>query len=126
MDHSRSITTPEYTEGNAMIESSLDKISDNNNLMGQYQSVEFLIKELEVPYQVRIWENESESMNILVKESSSILPFLKVGDTLDTKFYSKGSTYPSEKMKAIVRHITKKREGRLKGHYLIGLKIVEG
>jgi hypothetical protein len=109
-----------------MIDRSLDKISGNTNVTGQYQSMEFSIKGLESPYQVRIWENVPESMNILVKESSSILPLLKVGDTLDTKFYSKGSIYPSENTRTIIRHITKKGQGPLKGHYLIGLKIVEG
>jgi hypothetical protein len=109
-----------------MIERSLDTISGNKDVTGRYQSVEFSIKGLELSYQVRIWENVSESMNILLKESSSILPLLKVGDTLDTKFYSKGSIYPSENMRTVIRHITKKRKGRLKGHYLVGLKIVEG
>ena len=108
-----------------MINRSLDKVLGRKDGMNQYHSVEFSIKGLELPYQVRIWENVSESMNILLKEDSSILPLLKVGDTLDTKYYSIGSVYPTENMRTIVRHITKKRNGRLKGHYLIGLKIIE-
>lgn len=63
-------------------------------------------------------------MSILVNEESSVLPLLKVGDTLDSKYYSDSSVYPSENMQTLIRHITKKKKGRLKGHYLIGLKII--
>ena len=108
-----------------MINRSPDKVSGSKDGINQYHSVEFSIQGLELPYQVRIWEKVSESMNILVKEGSSILPLLKVGDTLDTKYYSTGSVYPTENMRTTIRHITKKRKGRLKGHYLVGLKIIE-
>ena len=92
--------------------------------MNRYQSVEFSIKGLDFPYHVRIWDNASESMSILVNECSSVLPLLKVGDTLDSKYYSEDSVYPSENMRTVIRHITKNNNGRLKGHYLIGLKIL--
>ncbi len=89
-----------------------------------YQSVEFSIKGLEFPYQVRMWENASESMSILIKEDSNVLPYLKVGDTLDTKYYRGDSGYPSENMRTLIRQITKNDNGKLRGHYLIGLKII--
>jgi hypothetical protein len=92
--------------------------------MNQYHSVEFHIKGLELPYHVRIWDKASESMSILVNEGSSVLPLLKVGDTLDSKYYSANSIYPSENMQTLIRHITRNKNGRLKGHYLIGLKIL--
>lgn len=103
----------------------MDKRTDIKDVHDQYYSVEFSIKGLDLPYQVRIWENATESMNVLVKEGSSILPLLKVGDTLDTKYYSQGSIYPSENIRTVIRHITKNKKGRLKGHYLIGLKIID-
>ena len=102
-----------------------EKRLDKRNNIDQYHSVEFIIKGLDIPYQVRIWDSRSESMSVLVKEDSIVLPLLKVGDTLDTKYYSIGSVYPSEKMRTIIRYINKNRKGRLKGHYLIGLKIIE-
>lgn len=107
-----------------MINKPLGKGTDVRDHVDSYQSVEFSIKGLELPYHVRIWDNASESMSILVNEGSSVLPLLKVGDTLDSKYYSKGSVYPSENMRTIIRHITKNKNGRLKGHYLIGLKII--
>lgn len=108
-----------------MINRSSEKRTGIKDISDQYHSVEFSIKGLELPYHVRIWENARGSMNVLVKDGSSVLPLLKVGDTLDTKYYSKGSIYPSENIKTVIRHITKNNNGRLKGHYLIGLKIID-
>ncbi|MFC1866963.1 hypothetical protein ACFL0H_02355 [Thermodesulfobacteriota bacterium] len=107
-----------------MINSSSDKISDVKNRVDQYHSVEFSIKGLGLPHQFRIWDSFSGSMSVLIREDSSTLPLLKVGDTLDTKYYSVNSIYPSENMRTLIRHITKKSEGRLRGHYLVGLKIL--
>ena len=109
-----------------MINKPLENRSYSEGTFDHFHSVEFSIKGLELPYQVRIWDNESESMCILLKESSSVLPLLKVGDTLDSKYYSAGSVYPTQNMKTVIRHITKKNNGRLRGHYLIGLKILVG
>jgi hypothetical protein len=103
---------------------SINKGPEVNQNSSQYHSVEFSIKGLELPYQVRIWDNAAESMSILVREDSNVLQHLKVGDTLDSKYYSSGSVYPSENMRTLIRDITKNNKGRLKGHYLIGLKIV--
>ncbi len=36
------------------------------------------------------------------------------------------SAYPSDYQKTEVRHITRNDQGRLKGHYLVGLEILEG
>ena len=52
-----------------------------------YHSVEFSIKGIELTYQFKIWNTTNMSMCVLVKEDSAILPRLKVGDTLDMKFY---------------------------------------
>lgn len=91
----------------------------------QYHSVEFSIKGVELPYRFKIWNTSSMSMCVLVKENSAILPRLKVGDTLDMKFYSSESGYPTDSLRTTIRHITKD-EGRFKGHYLVALEILEG
>ena len=64
------------------------------------------------------------SMCFLVKEDSAILSRLKVGDTLDMKFYSEASHYPTDFLKTTIRHIAKD-EGRFRGHYLVALEILE-
>jgi hypothetical protein len=90
----------------------------------EYHSVEFSIKGIELPYQFRIWNTADMSMCVLVKEDSAILSRLKEGDTLDMKFYSGESGYPTNALKTMIRHILKD-EGRFRGHYLVALEILE-
>lgn len=91
----------------------------------QYYSAEFFVEGAEVLYQFKIWEAASSLLNVLVNENSQLLPRLKVGDTLDVKYYSNGSGYPSTYRKSAIKHITRSDEGRLKGHFLVGLEILE-
>jgi hypothetical protein len=91
----------------------------------KYHSVEFSIDGLCVPHQFRIWNIASTPMCVLVKKDSGILPLLSVGDTLNLKYYLTGSTHPTEYLKTAIQHITKHDQGRFKGHYLVGLQILE-
>ena len=91
-----------------------------------YRSAEFLVDGLNVPYQFRIWNMAPESICVLVNENSDLLPRLRVGDTLNVKYYSAGSSYAHDYQKTAIRHITKSDQGRLKGHYVVGLEILEG
>lgn len=90
-----------------------------------YYSAEFLVDGLEVSYQFKIWEKAPKAVSVLVKENSHLLQLLKVGDTLNVKYYSIKSAYPSDWQKTAIRHITWNDQGRLKGHYLVGLEIIE-
>lgn len=91
----------------------------------QYYSVEISIDRLEVIYQFRIWDIESTTMFILVKENSDILPWLKVGDKVNMKYYSTDLLYPFQYLDTEIQNIIKQDQGRLKGHYLVGLEISE-
>ena len=91
----------------------------------QFHSVEFSVRGIDIPYQFRIWDMSSACMYVLVNEYSDILPRLKVGDTLKMKYYSTDSVYRPECLKTAIRHITKNDQGRFKGHYLVGLEILE-
>ena len=90
----------------------------------RYYSAELHVDGVEVLYQFKVWDAASSSLSVLVNERSQILPRLKVGDTLDVKYYSSDSKYPSNYQKTAIRHITKNDEGRLKGHFLVGLEIL--
>jgi hypothetical protein len=90
-----------------------------------YYSAEFAVDGLAVSYQFKIWEKAPKAVSVVVKRNSDLLQLLKVGDTLNVKYYSIKSAYPSEWQKTAVRHITWNDQGRLKGHYLVGLDIVE-
>ena len=91
----------------------------------QYHSVEVELAGMIYPYQFKIRNNPSSSMCFLIKENSDILPRLKVGDILELKYYSAGSTHVSEPRKTVIREITKDDQGPFKGHYKVGLEIVE-
>lgn len=91
----------------------------------QFYSVEFSIRGIGVPYQFKIWDIFSPFMCVLVKEYSAIMSRLKVGDTLNMKYYSADSGYRPECLKTAIRHIVKNDQGRFKGHYLVGLEILK-
>ncbi len=110
-------------KGNGMRSESLER-PDRRGIQDQFHSVEIAIDGLDLPYQFKIWENGSTSMNVLIKEDSGVLPLLKVGDTFYMKYYSTKSIYPLENVKTAIRHITKNDRGRLRGHYLVGLEIL--
>ncbi len=75
---------------------------------------------------VPAWKKaESKFMCILVKEKSDILPRLKEGDVLSVKYHPTDSGNPSEYMETKIRHMTKNDHGRLKGHYIVDLEILE-
>jgi hypothetical protein len=90
-----------------------------------YYNAEFVVDGLEVSYQFKIWEKAPKAVSVLVKENSHLLQLLKVGDTLNVKYYSIKSAYPSDLQKTAIRNITWNDHGRLKGHYLVGLEILE-
>lgn len=90
----------------------------------QYYCAEFAIDGLAMPYQFKIWNFDSTSMAVLVNEKSDILPCLKVGKTFNVKYYSHKSPYPSDFMETSIRHITRNEQGRLRGHYIVGLEIL--
>ncbi len=102
----------------------VERRSEPRKTPQEYYAVEFSIEGLELPYQFRIWNMASRSMCVLVKEGSDILSRLKVGDTLNMKYYAGGSVVEPEYRTTAIRHITKSEDGRFKGHYLVGLEIL--
>lgn len=103
----------------------LERNSQGKGIAKQYYSAEFLIDGLELPYQFRIQDVSAPCLYVLVKENSDIVSRLKVGETLNVKYYSASSSPTKGYQKTAVRHITKNDRGRLKGHYLVGLEILE-
>jgi hypothetical protein len=102
-----------------------EKRPEQSKKADQYYSAEFLVEGMEVLYQFKIWDVNSSSLSVLVNQHSQILPRIKVGDTLNVKYYSIDSGYASDYQKTAIRNITRNDEGRLKGHFLIGLEILE-
>ena len=102
-----------------------DRRAESRSIVDKYSSVEFSIKELVYNYQFKIWEISPSGMSILVKEDSAVLEHVKVGDILDMKYYPVDLSEEPASLKTEIRHITKDDQDRFKGHYLIGLAIIE-
>ena len=76
-------------------------------------------------YQFRVQDVSSDGAGILIKENSKFLNLIEVGQIVDADFISPDGTEPTGSYKAEIRHITKPNKGKHKGHYLVGLSILE-
>jgi hypothetical protein len=76
-------------------------------------------------YQFRVKDVTSDGAGILIKEDSKFLNMIEVGQIVDTDFISPKGTDPTGNYRAEIRHITKPNKGIHKGHYLVGLSILE-
>ena len=103
----------------------LGRRSEPRETVDQYHSVEVDIASLDMVYQFKIWNISSKGMCILLREDSVVLNYIHVGDIMDMKYYLTESSRPAKHLKTKIQHITKEEHGRFKGHYLVGLSILE-
>jgi hypothetical protein len=101
-----------------------ERRSENRERVNEYFSVEFLVEGTETIYQFRIWDLSPHGMCVLVKSDSVLLSHVKVGQTLNMKYYRDDASKPVEYLTTEIRHITRDESGRFKDHYLIGLSII--
>jgi hypothetical protein len=102
-----------------------ERRTEARNHVNQYYNVELSIDGFNVTHKFRIWDKTPTSLSFLVNKHLDILPQLKVGDTLYTIYYPTDSFYPRVYLGTLIQHITKCDQGFLKGHYLVGLKVLE-
>ncbi|MBW2176394.1 MAG: PilZ domain-containing protein [Deltaproteobacteria bacterium] len=102
-----------------------DRRSDERKPPEKYYSVQFSIKDIGYFYQFKIWDISSQGMCILVGEDSSVVGHLNVGDVIKMQYYLSDSIGSTEDFETEISHITKKNQGRFKGHYLVGLAILD-
>ena len=102
-----------------------DRRIDDRNPPEQYHSVQFTTKGLNMAYQSKLWDISKKGMCILVRQDSIVMSHLKVGDILDMEYYSEKGKGHTDQAKTEIKHITKNEQGRFKGHYLVGLSIIE-
>jgi len=103
----------------------MNNLTDSGRETDCYYSVEFPVKGLAFQYQFKVRRIGAESMSILVREDSNILKRLRVGNILTMKYSPIDAACPSDYLDTAIMNITKNREGRFKGHYLVGLKIMK-
>jgi hypothetical protein len=94
-------------------------------IVDKYYSVELSIEELEPVYQFRIWNLSERGMCVLVREDSMVLNHLKEGKVFKMRYYPTDLPGQAEQLETMVRHISKDEQGRFKGHFMVGLSILE-
>lgn len=102
-----------------------EKRAELRKVLKRYYSVEFKLKETGTLYHFKLRDISSNSLGILVNEDSAVLEYLKVNDTLKMKYYPPEASGSAEVLKTQIIHITKKDGVSFKGHFLIGLAILE-
>ncbi|OEU63481.1 MAG: hypothetical protein BA867_12295 [Desulfobacterales bacterium S5133MH16] len=102
-----------------------EKRSELRKVLDRYYSVEFKLKETGGLYHFKLRDLSSKSLGILVNEDSAVLEHLAVNDILKMKYYPPEASSSAEFLTTKIIHITKKEHGSFKGHFLIGLLIIE-
>jgi len=110
---------------NSVNENSRERRYETRTVLNQYYSVEFRLRDIASTYQFKLRDISSKGMGILVHKGSEVLKYLKVGDTLDMKYLPPESAGLSQSLKTQIVHITQKDQDPFKGHFLMGLSIIE-
>lgn len=105
--------------------SNQDRRSEQRIPPDKYYSVQFSVKDLGYIYQFKIRDVSSRGLAILVDEKSKVLNYLKEGDIIEMKYYLSEAQGTTETFKTEISHISKDADQRFKGHYMIGLLILE-
>ena len=102
-----------------------EKRSEPRRILDQYFSVEFSVSSTLPVHQFKVRDISPTGIGILVNESSAILDHLEVGNVLEMKYNPRNSSDLPEYLKTEISHITKMEQGQYKGHYLVGMVILE-
>ena len=97
---------------------------DRGRDLDQFYCVEIPVR-VGIIYQFKIWQTEPMFMMILVKDNSKFLSLLDKNSKYNMKFYSDDFLYPYQELVTKIRDISLQENGRLRGHYLVSLEIIE-
>ena len=104
--------------------SSMDKRAESRGAPKGFHGAS--IKLVGVPlYQFKLKDSSENGASILVKEDSFMLNYLEVGQTLKVSFSSDLESDHNGNFETEIVHITKVEKGRYKGHYLVGVRIMD-
>ena len=90
----------------------------------RYYSVEFTPHEFAPFYQFKLRNSETMTLFVLIKEDSEILKKLEIGQVLKMKYYSEDISCLPEYRTTQINHISADKDGRYKGHCMVGLSIL--
>ena len=97
---------------------------EGNRDLYQFYCVEIPVEDRLI-YQFKIWHTGSPPMSVLVKDNSKFLSFVENRSKFNMKYYSEDVFYPYQEFVTEIRDISLQECGRLRGHYLVGLDIIE-
>ena len=99
--------------------------NDGNTCEHDYSCVEFHVRNMGAVYQSKIWKIPLKGLFFLVKEGSSVLARLRTGDEIKARYTPVNRRIPGNFVKTKIRYIIQEQTGRFKGHYLVGLAMLE-
>ena len=102
----------------------LDRRSEPREPSIKFHSVEMKLASLPI-YLFKLKEVSPNGASFMVKEGSAILKHLKVGQILNMRYHADDETEPSEVYRSEIKHITKALENPHKGHYAVGIRLLE-
>ena len=85
------------------------------------QRAEFKLTYVPV-YQLKVRDLSAKGAGIVVRADSNFLKMIQVGQELDVKMIS--GTGSSGHQRSRVAHVTELKEGRYRGHMVVGLSIL--
>jgi hypothetical protein len=99
---------------------------ESEQITEKYHSVEMKpVASLPI-YQFKLYRcSDMNGVSVHVKQDSEVLNHLRPGEKVDMKYYPKDSDHQISYMKTKILNIIKEEQGPFKGHFQIGLSIVD-
>ena len=96
---------------------------ESRTILDKFYSVQFSLNGRGPAYIFKLRDIFLNGLSILVKEDSSVLKQLKVGDILNMEYNSPESLDPTKLLKTQIT--SKNSHDRFTGHSLVGLSIID-
>ncbi len=101
-----------------------EKRSEPRKPSKKFHSVEMKLASLPI-YLFKLKNISPNGACFLIKEDSSMLKHLEVGQILDMRYHAEDEMEPSEIFRSEIKYIEKNFSGPFKGHYSIGIMLLE-
>ncbi len=99
--------------------------SETRRFVDQYHNAEISIDGMAPAYVFRLRDISSTGIGILVKEGSELLNQIETGQTMNIKYSPPLQSDSPAYYETEIKHIAKDPEDRFKGHFIIGLSVIE-
>ena len=101
-----------------------EKRSDKSTRTDRFYCVEIDLGPPVPIYQFRVRNISGYSASVLVKEGSSLLKSLTIGQKLKMNYWTGEFLGETKTWQVQINHITKQSRGSLKGHFLVDFSIM--